>query len=260
MITRVLAGIAAAAALLWAVWLVAVPADTILEAALSRLEGGPLEVRFIEFDKGLFYNFSAQAIELYYQKRKVLQVDDFKGHISLPSLLMLKLSVPFEARAGGGRISGLAEIGRGGHSLNVALSGARLENFPDALALAQAQGSKGALAIEAHMANSGGEIKLTLEEAALVPLMQDEGYVPLNMFSTVRGMFELRGRDVIVKSLALEGKGIYARASGTLKGPVADMSLELMPEDEGAFKMLLAKYRKDKGYYVVPIKRHITGA
>ena len=51
---------------------------------------------------------------------------------------------------------------------------------------------------------------------------------PLTAFSGVRGAMDISGSRVRIIALSLEGKGIYARLKGDIKGNKADLMAEVM--------------------------------
>ena len=81
----------------------------------------------------------------------------------------------------------------------------------------------------------------------------------MDMFHTVRGSIVMKGRAIDVKSVTLEGKGLFARASGTIMGGMMDMTLELMPEPEAdkLISVFAGRYKISDGFYRIPLKQRV---
>lgn len=252
---KLAASVLVLAALVWASWLVAVPASMLESMVEENLKRGALHADLVGFKKGLFLSFSSEALDVNKSGERLFSVEDLRGRLELlQSLKRMKAVIAFKGSMGGGGLRGTLRIKGKSYSLDLALEGADLEK----LGLFEHTGLKGsgALSAEAHMADNAGDVRFSVTDARLKPMNISGKPIPLNMFHTVRGALNIKGREIEVKSVSLEGKGLYARASGTIRGGMLDMTLELMPEAEADLVMsvVAGRYRVSKGHYKIPVR------
>jgi hypothetical protein len=109
------------------------------------------------------------------------------------------------------------------------------------------------------MADNTGDIKFSITGAKLKSLDVSGKSIPIDIFHTVRGALIMKGRSVDVKSVTLEGKGLFARASGTIMGGMMDITLELMPEPEAdmLISVVAGRYKVSDGLYRIPVRRKV---
>lgn len=257
----VLAAVLITAALLWGFWLVAVPQGLIIDYLEKSVKAGDMKVSVEGFRKGLFYNFTADAVRLEKSGETLVEVRDLSGRLDLAGLLALKAVVPFEGSVSKGSLTGKATVGRDGYAIDAALSGAEMGGLP-ALALAKVQGT-GVLSGDFRMKDGQGALKFTVQNGDFKAISYGGYLIPLNMFHTARGAVSIKGPLIEVESVSLEGDGVYARARGKVVGGRVDMKLELMPEEsavpESTMMAIAGRYRVSPGYYVIPIQTTIKG-
>jgi type II secretion system protein N len=256
-----LAAILVTAALVWGLWLVAIPEGLVIDYIEKSAKTSDMNVSVEGFRKGLFYNFTARSVSLERSGETVLDVRDLSGRLDLAGLFALKAVVPFEGKVSKGTLTGTAKVGRNGYEIEAALKGAELGELP-ALALTKVQGT-GVLSGDFRMKDGRGALKFTVQDGDFNAISYGSYLIPLNMFRTARGAVSINGHVIDVESVTLEGKGLYARAKGKVAGGLVDMKLELMPEEsavpDSMMMAIAGRYRVSPGYYVIPIRTTIKG-
>lgn len=246
------------ASLVWVAWLIALPSSMIEDMVEEKLKRGNISADLVGFRKGLFLSFKTEALDVMSSGERLFSIEGLKGELELiQSLMKMGAVVALDGKSGGGGFLCTFMVKGRGYSLDTTLSGADLEQ----LGLFEHTGFKGSgtLDAEAHVAGNEGDVRFTITGAKLKPLDVSGRTVPMDMFHTVRGALGIKGRSVDVKSLALEGKGLFARASGTIKGGMMDMTLELMPEPETdvIISVVAGSYKVSEGLYRIPVRRKI---
>jgi type II secretion system protein N len=258
---RLLVGILILAALIWGLWVVALPGALVVGAIedAARRNGMSLEVE--GFRKGLFYNFEADGVHIRKAGERLLTVEGLSGRIDLLKLFTLKAAVPFEGSVGGGALEGDAVFESNGYGVRMSLDGAEAGQ----LAFIRQAGLNGSgmLSGEFRMANGRGEARFSIEGARFDAMTYSGVVVPLNLFEQAKGSLLFSGDGIEVQSISLEGPGIFARAKGSIKAGMLDVKLELMPEETAVpghlLTAVIGQYRVSRGYYVIPIKTALKG-
>jgi type II secretion system protein N len=246
------------AAIVWASWLITVPASMLESMVEENLKRGEIHPDLVGFKKGLFLSFGSEALDVMKSGERVLSVEDLCGRLELlRSLKRMRAVIAFRGETGGGKLVGALWIKGKRYGLDLALEGAELEK----LGLFEHTGLKGSglLSAEAYMEDNTGDVRFSVTDVNLKPVDISGKPIPLNMFHTVRGALNIKGRVIEVKSVSFEGKGLYARASGTIGGGMMNMTLDLMPEAEADLVMsvVAGRYRVSKGHYRIPVRRKI---
>ncbi|MCK4910830.1 MAG: type II secretion system protein GspN [Thermodesulfovibrionales bacterium] len=243
-------------ALIWGAWLIVVPGDMIEDKIESSLTQGGLSLQAKGFGKGLFYSIRIEALEVYRDDRLLLSVYEFRVAPDWPALLSLRAGVRFSGELAGGTVKGSASSDGEDHSLAL-----KAKNVQLALSeIHELTGQKIEGTVEAEMKFSGTGGSGTFKARGLRAMDASvQGFkIPREVFHTARGAFSIEGNVLEVTSLALEGEGIYARLSGTVRPALAELKLEIMPEAQELEVLLsaaLGMYKASPGHYVVPIKR-----
>lgn len=246
------------AALVWASWLIVVPSSIIESEVEEKLKRGKLSADLVGFRKGLFLGFKSEALDVMNSGQRLFSIEDLRGGLKLiQSLRSMGAVVALDGNAGGGEFEGTFRIKKKSYGLDMTISGADIEE----LGLFEHTGFRGSgtLDAEAHIADNAGDIKFSITGASLNPFEISGRSVPMDLFHTVRGALVLKGRAIDVKSVTFEGKGLFARVSGTIKGGMMDMTLELMPEPEAdtMISIIAGRYKVSDGLYRIPIKRRV---
>jgi hypothetical protein len=76
-------------------------------------------------------------------------------------------------------------------------------------------------------------------------------------FSNASGIAEISGGALHLKSVSLEGEGVYGKLKGTIRGGAYELTAEVMPEPGSPAGAALAeyysRYEASPGYYVIPL-------
>jgi hypothetical protein len=103
------------------------------------------------------------------------------------------------------------------------------------------------------MKNNRREIKFSLRDANI----RGPGLLPLEMFQKAQGALVMDGGVSSVKSLSLEGRGIYARVKGYISGKNQDLKMEVMvdssSQSEPSHLKILEQFKVSPGYYILPL-------
>ncbi|MBU2623521.1 MAG: type II secretion system protein GspN [Proteobacteria bacterium] len=239
-------------------WLVVVPEALIIshmEAALGR-QG--IKLRIMGFSKGLLYNFSVGQIHVSTEKDfPIVIVSDLHAGIDFLSLLKFKPQLDFSGGVSGGRVYGVIDLrGQGtggGRTINVNGDGININGIP-ALERFGVRGN-GNLGFDLHLMDDTGEARFSIREARFEGAFSGVDFLPLDLFQSVRGALTIK-KTITVKSLTLEGRGVYSRINGNINGNSVDMNIELMVDSSFELEPVLAEvlgsYRVSPGYYVIP--------
>lgn len=246
------------AALIWGLWLVAVPEDLLVNVIKDSAGKADLGVEVTGFRKGLFYNFTIEVLDIKRSDKTLLSIDDLSARIDLLSLPLMKAVMLFQGSLGSGKLKGEAILKRKHYEINTNVDRAEI----DRLGFFKYTGikGKGILKADLHVEDGLGEIKFSIDDAELEALSYSGFKFSLNMFRSAKGIVCFKRNTVEIESFSLEGKGIYARAKGTVRGGKLDIKLELMPEEAllpekaSIVLSLIQRYKVSPGYYVIPVK------
>jgi len=247
-------------ALLWGAWLVAVPGGVMVESVEKALSRGEVSADVVGFRKGLWYSFRADALDIMLSGDRALSLNNLRGRLNFLRLLTLKAVVTFTAEAGGGAVRGAVELKRGGRRLQVQAEDVEISRL-EGLAAAGLNGT-GTGGMDFLFEQERGKLRFWVKDAKLKPVTVAGLSLPINMFDTIRGMAILEGNGVEVESVSLEGKEMYARLTGSVKGKNVDLKLELMPEGDSfpdpLLGSILERYRIARGHYVIPVRTELS--
>ena len=244
------------AALVWGVWLVAVPISLINNQIDGQLAGQGVRAEFDGFRKGLFFSVKADAARLLSAKGDtgLLYLEDIRVALNVASVFRFNPEIEFSAVVSGGDIAGTAGLDGTVHleARGVELSGLGLENLLTGLR------AGGRADMTFKMQGGRGEAKFAVEEMRFAPYKYLAFTLPLELFSKARGLVLIEGGLVTVESVTFEGDGIFARARGNLGKGSMDLTLELMPsrqlEASQFYFSMLRRFQVTPGHYSIPIK------
>lgn len=253
---RLLIGSAVAVLFIIGLWAVAVPEEVLLSRIEQSLTRAGLSVEIHGFKKGLLYDFAARDIIIRRSDAALLTLNSLSGKINPLALFLLRLPLSFSADVAGGKMSGAIDLLRAKSRGELRVDDARMEDIPFFAAI----GIKGRGKVYGDYKNENGIGKLKLSVSGAQ--FENDSFwgfpFPLTAFSGVRGAMDISGSRVRIIALSLEGKGIYARLKGDIKGNKADLMAEVMRDpafvDTTGILPLLENYRISPGYYVVPLK------
>lgn len=253
-----IASIAAGAPLLlWAAWMIAIPQGAIEKAANAPLAAQGLGIEFKGLGKGLFFGVHADGLDITKNGSPVVSIEDASAQLRLGSLIPFKPAADLRARMAEGSLTGTLLLIERYLYIAAELRDAELSGLGQTLDRVGIRG-RGRLNANIQIDPKLTGIEFSVGDALLEPMDTAQGMIPLDMFRTVRGSLNITDRAVEVKSITLEGKDIYAKASGTVTRIGMDLKLELMPKagssNEIALDSLFKRYKTGPGHYVIPVK------
>lgn len=240
-------------------WLIVIPEGVVLNLLEDATGRDDLYFEIKDFKKGLFCNFTAESIFL--KKRNqgtsddtILIVDEVNVSLNILSLFKLRPALVFDCKMNAGKIAGTIRLtGQG----TVTASGSGIST--SALPFLDLIGMKGDGNLEwsLHLNNGRGEARFSVDNAKINWDSSGGFLIPLSVFKDIRGDMVMNDGTMELRSIVLEGSGVYARAKGSImKGRMA-MNLELMMDssfDVGEFDpTMIERYKVSPGYYVIPI-------
>lgn len=257
---RLLIGTIAGIIIILGLWRIAVPDSLITGLIKHALDEKGLQADVEELRKGFFFNFDVKRITITKSGKQILSAENTKGRLDLLSLVFLKLPFFFCGNIGSGSLDGKIDLLKKTNPLDIAIDRAEIEDIPFLSAVGLA--GQGTLSGKLTMENNTGEVRFHLADINLKPVAFNGIKIPLDLFYEGRGAMTISGEDIIVKSFALDGNGIYARIKGHITAGRSSLVLELMPDR--SFKetypllSLLEQYKVSPGYYSIPITGNLS--
>jgi type II secretion system protein N len=236
------------------VWFFAVPDDYVratIEEAVSTDKDPEMILSVDELRKGLFFSIYADRIQLRIKGRPAMNVTDLSVRINPLFLIRKEMSFSLNGSMGSGSLDGSFRLpGKGSLRINAA----DLGSIPYLKVL----GSDIEGYLSADILLRGNETQVLFEISDIgVDETVKPGLPLLATFHTIQGVLKISENTIMVKSLGLEGDKGYARVRGDITGGVMNLNLELMPQAgrlSRAELMMIERYQKSPGYYLIPIK------
>ena len=244
--------------LVWAAWLVAIPADLIKDRAILEMEKAGLKAEFRGFSKGLLFSIKAESLTLSSETKEYATFEDLIVSLNITSLLALRPTVIYSGTLGDGELEGNAWMRGEQYALNLKATDIDLAKVGLDRILTGLR-AKGVAEISLELESGTGSLRFTASELNFSPYKYMGFALPLDLARTLRAAVTLDTDTVTVDSVSLDGDGIYARLLGTLARRRADLTLVLTPEPELEQSLplfaLLKKYEVTAGRYESPIRR-----
>lgn len=119
---------------------------------------------------------------------------------------------------------------------------------------------EGYLAGEVLIENDDVRVRFRIDPFQAGPLVKENLYLPLDLFKRVRGLIELKGGSLHIRSLALEGEKVYGSFSGQFNGKRLKGQFKVIPEEGFPEGLLFAlkRYQKTPGLYVIPVNQGLN--
>ncbi|MGW8272943.1 MAG: type II secretion system protein GspN [Thermodesulfovibrionales bacterium] len=251
----ILFGFAFLVALVAGIWAYGIP-DSYVEERIIGSAPSPLTVRIEGFRKTLLLGFAADALTLGARGSDMIRITGISGGLAPLTLLKGRVEIRFRGLSCGGSVAGTMSLHRGGAEGAILIDDIHLSEV-EGLAGAGIQ-LKGSLSADAKFRGGSGSAQFTVQDLSAGVMNLAGIPVPLQYFHSVRGAIEMPGKGAVsIKSVSLEGQGIYLRAKGNVTRGVGDITIEIMPEESFADKtalMLLERYKVSEGYYRVPLR------
>lgn len=244
-------------------WFLAIPEDLLKDVMTKSWGKGNLYFEPEGFEKGALYSFRAGRILLKNRKSAekgdfLLAVDQVEGRLIPASMIKLNPEVEFSGRIKEGLVTGTVTFA-GKKAIRVHGKDVPIKGIPYLESLGIR--GDGKLSWDLSLVDGAGEAKFSLTDARLKGAQLKGFFLPLDMFENARGSFVISQDTIDVQSLALEGRGVYARAKGKVTGKSLDLNMELMRDSslqlDPSVVKLLEPYQVSPGYYVIPVKQNL---
>jgi type II secretion system protein N len=236
-------------------WHIAVSDALIMSFFNTALNEKGLHADMSGMRKGFFFNFEAGRLTIDRSGVALITIENVRGKIDPFSPFVFRLTFLLSGDVGGGSINTRLDLLRNKKLLSITIDKSEIENIP--LLSTMGLTGTGIFSGDLRAENDFGEIKFNIDNVDIKTASFGGIPVPLEMFSGIKGLLSLSGNTTEIKSLTLEGEGIYARVQGNISAGRINLDLELMPE--ASFKernpvfSLLEQYKISPGYYSVPI-------
>lgn len=245
-------------------WLVAIPEALMIRHMEDAMGRQGMKVRIMGFSKGLLCNFSVSQVHVSTEKDlHIVSVNDLHAGIDFLSCLKFKPQLDFSGSVNDGRVYGVIGLrGQGtggGRTIHVNGDGININSIP-ALKRLGVRGN-GNLGFDFHLMDDTREARFSIREARFEGAFPGIDFLRLDLIQSVRGTLLIE-KTITVKSLTLEGRGVYARVNGSIKGNSLNMKIELMIDSsfglEPVHAKILGGYMVSPGYYVIPFSHSFS--
>jgi type II secretion system protein N len=241
--------------LVWGLWLLFIPEDFIIDSIENSLIKSGLKIGTDGFQKGLFYNFSINDLNITDRNnRLILAISDVKARLDISSVVRLDPAVDFLGNITGGNIYGNISVMDSDGASNIKGSGIDIFKIP-ALGQLGLKG-KGNLSFDLLHNNNRSEIKFSVYDINMNASFSGAGFLPLKIFQKARGALVIEKKTVSVTSFAAEGEGIYIRVKGDIGRNNQNLKIEMMIDPSPRFSPLflaaIEQFKVSPGYYVIP--------
>lgn len=240
----------------WGVWLVAIPEDLIIHFVENSMIKSGMKIETEGFKKGLFYNLSIKSINVTGENNiPMLTIKDVEARLNFSSVVKLTPQIYFNGNINNGKIHGNVSL-RGAEGISI-IKGSSIDihDIP-VLGRLGIQG-EGNLTFDFWHMNKRSEIKFSLDDANTIGSFSGIGILPLDIFQKVRGALVIENELASVKSLVLEGKGIYARVKGEIRRDNQNLKIEVMVDSSSQSDLsslkIIEQFKVSPGYYVLPL-------
>lgn len=243
----------------WGIW-TAFPVsamETIIEDSV-RNQNVAMTVEGLR--KGLFYRLYADRIALTSTGTELISLHAVHAKINPLNLIALRIDLSVHGRLGEGSFSGDASLSKKSSTMNMDFRQARLRDV-QFLTMTGIRG-EGTVSGNIILTDQRWHVDFFVGDAAFEPTVHGSVLVPLNFFHTVKGAVDVDGNTIDIASIYLEGKDIFARLKGVIRGNLMDLRVEVMPEklllENPLFISQVERYQVSPGYYVIPVKGPIV--
>jgi type II secretion system protein N len=241
-------------------WHIAIPDRVILHLFNRALEPQGLSAEMTGIKKGFFFSFISDRLKIQKSGITLISVENVHYKIDFFSLLNLRLSFLLSGDLGKGKITARSDLLWREKIVNIKIEKAEIEG--NALLSAAGTAGSGLFSGDLKIINNSGEFSFSLTNAKFQPSSFGGIPLPLEFISDAKGLFSLNSDDTEIKSLTLEGDGIFVRIKGKVASSMVDLNIELMPErsfmEKNPIFYLLEQYRISPGYYVIPIGSNVS--
>jgi len=258
------------------VWYVGIPDQYVKETiervlvfgGVSPLKERRLNVSLEGFGKDPLFGFHVKRAVIRRGETEVFSIVDLRGRIDILSLLRMTPGFNLRGDVAGGWLALRVTRSGGGMQLSFKLKGAQVEKLEAVRVLKALKGSgvldvKGIFDIPVRandLKGVSGEVLLSIKNMKFRDVFSGSIYLPLSLFSRMRASIRMKGGELGIEALSMEGKDIYSRLKGAFRGLVFKGALEVMPGPGFPEGMLtvIQRYRESPGYYRIPLRGSVA--
>lgn len=235
-------------------WFFAIPDDLLkkrIEDSISSAENSVINASIDGFNKGPFFSFDADSLNLSKGDVAIFKITAISGRINPLYLLRRQFSFSITGRLGEGDIEGSFRLPEGA---NIKITNADLK----AIDYLSQIGIECSGYISSDIILNESTAKITFDVPDLNIRNLGKTTLPfINSFHRIQGALFLNEDMVKISSISLEGEKGYARLKGNIEKGIMNLSLELMPSSKEVTPvelMLIEKYKISPGYYLIHLK------
>lgn len=245
--------------LILGIWYYAVPDDYVV-SRIEQIKISPLRLELDGFSKGLFLNFSLRDLIIRNGEQEIWRITGVGGRIDPLKFFSGKAEIDVRGSTYGGTLAGVLHVAKGGAGTDMTFQGIDLASITSLKDMGV--NGNGRLSGSLYYRDTSGKIEFLVENADIESISGGDVSVPVKYFHTIRGAIDiLSPSSATIRSISLEGKGIYARVKGSVVNNVADLGVEIMPEpsfEDSSLFLLLDQYRISEGYFYIPLKTNLS--
>jgi len=239
----------------WGLWLVAVPEGLVTRFIENSLGKTSVKIETDGFKKGIFYNFTAESINVTGGNNDpMLTIKNVEAGINFTSVARLAPQMNFHGDINNGKIYGNISLKGADGMSKIKGNNINIHDIP-VFGRCGIHGT-GNFTFDLRQMNNRREIKFSLRDANIRGSFLGTGFLPLDMFQKAKGVLVMEDNLVSVKSLVLEGRGIYARVKGEIRGDNQNLKMEVMVDSssksEPSPPKIPERFKISPGYYILP--------
>ncbi|MBU3948327.1 MAG: type II secretion system protein GspN [Proteobacteria bacterium] len=236
----------------WGLWIIAIPERFISDFINDSLKKYSISIDSEGLEKGVFYSIRIKNVKINnLDNTLILIIHNLKAGINFTSFLKLSPGIDFKCNIEKGKVNG--NIGfKKGVGLVARIKGSVIDigDLPGVGRLFGIGGT-GDIDFDLLKKNKQSEIKFSLSDAKIIGF----GLIPLDMFKKARGELVEENGLITIKSLVMEGDGIYARVKGYIRKNERNVNIEVMVNSSSdinpSYLAVLEKFKVSPGYYVI---------
>jgi type II secretion system protein N len=234
---------------------VAVPESLMIRFIEKKLSVRNISFATVGLSKGLFYSVNIDRVLVNKKDASLLIFQDVHVTPDFIALFTFKPRLRIQGKMNTGTVDGT--IGREDGGISVTMSGRNIQTNGVPLLEYAGISGEGALSFQFQQTGKSGEVRLTIDNANLKGSLNGVPAVPLTAFNTVKGALLTGDAITTIRSLTMEGKGIYARLTGEFANNRLNGKIEIMADPScelySLLQVALKQYMASPGHYIIPV-------